>query len=65
MKAELIANDLVKLPVSVGTPVFAIKELGTRKTVTLIEYSLQDINLEVYSTREEAEQHGFKVVRHV
>lgn len=60
MKAHLVAGNLLKLPVSIGTPVFIMNE---KREATLIEYSLKDIDEEVYLTRLEAEKEGAMVIQ--
>jgi len=60
MKAHLVAGNLLKLPVSIGTPVFTI---NGKREATLIEYSLDDIDEEVYLTRAEAEKEGAMVLK--
>lgn len=60
MKAHLIANDVLKLPVPIGTPVYVQQE---EMTAILVEYSLVDVEKEVYLTLEEAEAKGLEVVQ--
>ena len=60
MKAELVANNLLKLPVAIGTPVFVVKE---GMEAVLVEYRLEDIHLDVYLSRAEAELKGLKVIK--
>ena len=62
MRAELVASNLLKLPVAIGTPVFTIIE---GREAILVEYSLDDINKDVYLSRAEAESMGLKVVNNV
>lgn len=60
MKAELVASNLLKLPVSIGTPVFVVKE---GMEAILVEYSLNDIHEDVYLSRADAETKGLKVIK--